>query len=84
MVPDSGVSTVGADHEVEINLELPALLSLGCARLIPYFEPGLVFPEIGPGEFVVEEEGHIGHRFQNVKEPLVETATVDGENGLRR
>jgi hypothetical protein len=31
---------------------------------------------------MTEKEGHIRHLFQNVKETFVETAAVDGEDGL--
>jgi hypothetical protein len=84
MVPDSGVGAISADHEVEANLELRAPLPLSCAGFVSHFEPGFIFPKVCPCEFVVEKEGHIGHGLQNVKEPLVETATVDGEDGLKR
>jgi ABC-type sugar transport system permease subunit len=31
---------------------------------------------------MIEEEGDVWHLLQNVKQPLVEAAAVDGEDGL--
>ena len=73
---------VGANHEVEIHLNLASLLPLTGGPAVPHLEPGLVLPEICARDLGVEEEGDIWHLLQNVKQAPVEAAAVDGENGL--
>jgi hypothetical protein len=76
------VGAVRADHEVEVNLDLPSPLPFTRCCLVLHFEPGFVFPEVSAYELMTEKEGHIRHLFQDVKETFVETAAVDGEDGL--
>ena len=66
VVPDCRVGSIGADHEVEINFDFASPLPLSRTRAVSEFEPGFVLPEVGAREFVVEEEGDIGHLLQNV------------------
>jgi hypothetical protein len=82
MVPDCRVGAIGANHEVEVNLDFASPLPLSRARAFSHFEPGLVFPQVSARELVVEEEGDVGHPLQNVQQTLVEPAAVDGEDGL--
>ena len=70
--------TIGADHEVETNLDLLGAASW-CGRALSrlHLEPGLAAAKVGSGELVVEIEGNIGHPFEDVQQPLVQPATVD-------
>ena len=78
VISDGGVGSVGAQHEVEFDLDLfrPALRrAVGLAHL----KPSLALLEIGPGQLVVEEEFDIGHGREDIQQLLVEISPVSRE-----
>lgn len=77
VVPDGRVSTISANHEVEVNLDFRDSF-LGLVYVLTHFKPRLFVSEIGPRKFVVEKEGHVRHFFEDVKETLVETTSING------
>ena len=81
VVSDGGVGSVGAQHEVEIDLDLfrPTLRrAAGLSNL----EPSLALLEVGPRQLVVEEELDIGHGLEDIQQLLVEIGPVRREYRL--
>lgn len=76
------MGAVGTEHHVKINFDLVGPLPLRRLLIIPHLKPGFVLSKVGARELVVEKEGDVRHLFENVEQPLVEAAAVDGENRL--
>jgi hypothetical protein len=81
MIANSGMGTVGANHEIKwyINLIRTGAL-VGVAVLD--FEPGSARSKVGTCEFVAEMQLNIRHALQDVQQSLVEACSVNGMNGL--
>lgn len=60
MIPDGRVRPVGADHEVErdLNLRVP-LVTLQLPRRVLLLEPGQIACEVRSGKLVIEMKGDI-------------------------
>lgn len=81
MVPHDRMCTIGADHQVEVDLDLNGA-TLG-GSMVSVLEPGLPRLKVGARQFVVVEECDVGHAVKNVQKASAEAAPVHGENGLR-
>ena len=82
VVAHGGVGAVGADHEIEVDLDL-LCATRGFGGTLD-LEPGPAGAEVGAGQLVVEEEAHVGHALEDVKQALIEPGPVNGEDGLGR
>ena len=81
MVPDRRVSTIGANHEIEVDFNLAGRLTISFGRTaVADFKPSLLSLEIGPGELVVEEKGDVRQGLEDIEEPFVEAATIDSQD----
>ena len=74
------MGAVSANHEVEVDFDFASPLPMRPGPIPPHFKPGLVVPEVGTGELMIEKEGHVGHLLQNVEQALIESAAIDGED----
>lgn len=74
--------SVGADHKIKVDFDLAGPFPWRRGAVLAHFKPGLVQPEVGARELMVEEECDIRHLFEHVEEPLVEPAAVGCENCL--
>lgn len=81
MIPHSGMSTVGSNHEIESDVDLLGTRILGRAAVL-HLKPRLASTIVCARELVVEEELDIGHALENVEKPLVESRTVNGVDCL--
>lgn len=81
VVPDGRVRAVGPNHEVKGDFNLPGP-AVGGHVLVAGLEPGLVGPEVGARELVVEEELDVGQGVEDVQEACVEGASVNCVDGL--
>jgi hypothetical protein len=76
------VGAIRTDHEVKVDLDLSWSLPPTDSSVFPHFEPGFILPKVGSSELVVKKEGNIRHLLQDIEEPLVEAAAVDGQDTL--
>jgi hypothetical protein len=66
VVPDGGMGAIGANHEVEIDFDLPGTACRSRLVLSLNLKPGLAFSKVGAGELMVEIEAHVWHSFEYV------------------
>ena len=79
VIPDRGVCTIGTDHEVEVDLELVALLF---RRLSSMLEPCCLLSKVCADQFVVEQELYIRHGLQMVEQCFIQTRSIHSQQAL--
>lgn len=81
VIANGRVCTVCSNHEIKGDFDF-SRAAIRNVVSVAGFKPCLVLPKVGSSELVVEEQLDVGHGFQDVEQPRVESSSINSIDSL--